>query len=259
MGRQTEQVKRAVAQLRAAGLRRSEFTCRVHRHRWWDEELGRRVTEYGDAQVWLHVPKDKAWELVPAMLTEGLGATLNYYGHQYPSVIVSAKLKGSGRLEVWDGTRASQGLSCHVAALVGKDALDWLFIQEELMAEGQGVRGPLGSLPPHCAYQGCARIAQEEGGLCARHAQEWDEEESAKPGPLSGGELFSLFMETAVSLMTLDLIESLVSQARGAWAGSLLEEVLGPANLGSDRIIAQDLLVYARRVPMPREEKLCLK
>ena len=77
MTQPTEQVKNAIAALKQAGFSRSEFKVNVKR--LWRNVDGKRFYEYGDAEISLRAPSEKAHRLIPEMLAAGLNITVLRY------------------------------------------------------------------------------------------------------------------------------------------------------------------------------------
>jgi hypothetical protein len=70
------QTRYAIDKLKKSGFKRSEFSCRVRRHYYTDHVTGRRAYEWGGVDILLKTSRDRIWELLPAMLEQGLGVTV---------------------------------------------------------------------------------------------------------------------------------------------------------------------------------------
>lgn len=103
-GRPTEQAKRAIDGLKAAGLRRREFRVRTERHK-----VGRYV-EYGDARIGVYCFGERAAEVTPALLAQGFGVTQIRREGQVRFLLVSTDYRRRGQLsveEIPEGARAA--------------------------------------------------------------------------------------------------------------------------------------------------------
>jgi hypothetical protein len=69
------QTKYAVDKLKAAGFKRSEFSCRVRRH-YFTDHTGRRAYEWGGVDIFLKTSRERIWQLLPTMLEQELGITV---------------------------------------------------------------------------------------------------------------------------------------------------------------------------------------
>ena len=92
-GTYTLQVRRAINRLKAAGLARRDFSCRVERH---------TDGSYGDARVFLHIANRKARRYARALLAQGFGLMyLRRQGHP-PHMLISDYYNHRGKIIVWD-------------------------------------------------------------------------------------------------------------------------------------------------------------
>ena len=95
-GTQTLQVKRAIARLRAAGLPRNAFWCRV-------ERCG--DGSYGNAQIFLRIRNSKARRYAKALLGQGFGLLyIRSEGHP-PYMLVKDDWRSRGKVVVWDARK----------------------------------------------------------------------------------------------------------------------------------------------------------
>jgi hypothetical protein len=86
----TNQAKRAIAKMKAAGWKRSEFKVRTDTRVY--QKNGRRIREYGDALIMLRASKSEQYRKIGAMLAEGLDV-----------MVISNKDGGLGYIHVSDG------------------------------------------------------------------------------------------------------------------------------------------------------------
>lgn len=96
-----EQTKTAIRLLRAAGLKRKDFSarCEIKRFTYTDWEGSKhQVTEYGDVRITIWLPKQEQLALIPALIENEIDVTIWYFkdGPSYPFYNVSSS--GVGKL-----------------------------------------------------------------------------------------------------------------------------------------------------------------
>jgi hypothetical protein len=104
MPEMTEQVRRAIRQMREAGFERREFSVQVERHWYTDRRTGRAYT-FGDAIITLlggRALEQKAVDLTPAIIATGLGVIHYKLESGTILVIITTDYKMRGKFELYD-------------------------------------------------------------------------------------------------------------------------------------------------------------
>lgn len=79
----TQQAKRAIAKMKAAGWQRSEFSVRTDTHRY--RRNGREIREYGRALIHVKADKETLYMRIAGMLQAGLDIIVLVFESGTPS------------------------------------------------------------------------------------------------------------------------------------------------------------------------------